>query len=82
MEVKVRSIGNSVGIIFPRNVADMMNLHVEDVIEMDVDAERHRLIMERKKKSLRDNLLAGILASQEENTAFANDFDELDGKFD
>lgn len=80
MEVKVRSIGNSIGIIFPRNVAAMMNLHTEDVIELDVDTERHRLIMERKKKSLRENLLAGILASQEENIAFANDFDELDGE--
>lgn len=80
MEVKVRSIGNSIGIIFPRNIAAMMNLHTEDVIELDVDAEHHRLIMERKKKSLRENLLEGILASQEENIAFANDFDELDGE--
>ena len=74
MEVKVRSIGNSIGIIFPRNVAAMMNLHTEDVIELDVDAEHQRLIVERKKKSLRENLLEGILASQEENIAFANDY--------
>ncbi|HLP62512.1 MAG TPA: hypothetical protein VK186_26980 [Candidatus Deferrimicrobium sp.] len=63
-----------------RNVAAMMNLHTEDVIELDVDAEYHRLIMKRKAKTLRENLLAGILASQEENIAFANDFDELDGE--
>ena len=80
MEVKIRSIGNSLGIIFPRQIMDFMNLHPEDVIELDIDREKKRLIVERKKQSLKENLLEGIYASQEENLAFANDFDELEGE--
>jgi antitoxin component of MazEF toxin-antitoxin module len=80
MEVKIRNIGNSMGIIFPKQITKIMNFHVEDVIELDVDAERKRLIMERKKNSLRENLLEGIMASQEDNLAFVNDFDELEGE--
>ncbi|UCH96384.1 MAG: hypothetical protein JSV88_05915 [Candidatus Aminicenantes bacterium] len=80
MEVKIRNIGNSMGIIFPKQITKIMNFHVEDVIELDVDAERKRLIMERKKNSLRENLLDGIMASQEDNLAFVNDFDELEGE--
>ncbi|MCU0288003.1 MAG: hypothetical protein MUF15_16620 [Acidobacteria bacterium] len=57
-----------------------MNLHTEDVMELDFDEEHHRLIMERKEKSLGENLLAGILVGQEENISFANDFDELEGE--
>lgn len=78
MEVKIRSIGNSMGIIFPQNIARIMNFHIEEVIELDVDREKKRLIVERKKQSLKDNLLEGIKASREENLAFANDFDELE----
>ena len=80
MEVKIRSIGNSLGIIFPKQIMEIMNLHAEDVIEMDIDREKKRLIVERKKQSLKENLLEGINASQEENLAFANDFDELEGE--
>ena len=80
MEVKIRSIGNSMGIILPRDITTRMNLHVEDVIELDVDEENKRLIMEHKKQALRENLLEGIKASQEENLIFANDFDELEGE--
>ena len=80
MEVKIRSIGNSMGIILPRDIAKRMNLHVEDVIELDVDEESKRLIVEHKKQALRENLLQGIKASQEENLAFANEFDELEGE--
>jgi antitoxin component of MazEF toxin-antitoxin module len=80
MEVKIRSIGNSLGIIFPKQIMEIMNLHAEDVIEMDIDREKKRLIVERKKQSLQENLLEGINASQEENLAFANDFDELEGE--
>jgi antitoxin component of MazEF toxin-antitoxin module len=80
MEVKIRNIGNSMGIIFPQQITKIMNFHVEDVIELDVDTERKLLIMERKKQSLKENLLEGILASQEDNLSFANDFDELEGE--
>ncbi len=80
MEIKIRSIGNSLGIIFPRSIAKEMNLHVEEVIELDVDVENQRLIVERKKQSLRENLLQGIEAGQEDNLAFANGFDELEGE--
>ena len=81
MEVKIRSIGNSLGIIFPKRIADQMKLHSEDVVELDLDTVNQRLILERKKQSLRDNLLQGIAASQEDNLAFANGFDELESEF-
>lgn len=80
MEVRIRSIGNSMGIIFPKTIAKKMNFHVEDVIELDIDQENRRLIVERKRQSLRENLLVGINASQEDNVAFANGFDELEGE--
>ena len=40
MKVKVRSIGNSLGIIFPKNITETMNFHVEEVIESDIDADK------------------------------------------
>jgi antitoxin component of MazEF toxin-antitoxin module len=80
MEVKIRSIGNSLGIIFPRNITELMNFHAEDVIHLEVKPDKEKLIVERKKISLKENLLAGIEASQEENIVFANDFDELEGE--
>jgi antitoxin component of MazEF toxin-antitoxin module len=80
MEVKIRTIGNSLGIIFPKIITESLHFHAEDVIELEIDAENKKLVVERKKVSLRENLLAGINASQEENAAFANDFDEMEGE--
>jgi antitoxin component of MazEF toxin-antitoxin module len=80
MEVKIRSIGNSLGIIFPKLITELMHFHADDVIELEVDADHEKLIVERKRDALRENLLAGIKVSQEENAAFANDFDELEGE--
>ena len=70
----------TMGIIFPQNIARIMNFHIEEVIELYINKKKKRLIVKRKKQSLRDNLLEGIKASQEENLAFANDFDELEGE--
>lgn len=80
MEVKIRSIGNSLGLIFPKVITDMMRFHVEDAVEIGVDEENRRLVVERKTQSLKENLLEGILASQDENLEFANDFEELEGE--
>lgn len=80
MEVQIRNIGNSLGIIIPRRIAEFMNFHVKDIVELEIDKQKKRIFLERKKKSLRENLLEGILASQEENLAFANGFDEIEGE--
>lgn len=77
METRIRSIGNSVGIILPRQIARILNFHAEEIVELDVDVKKKRLYVEQKKQSLRENLLKGILSSQEDNLAFANGFDEF-----
>ena len=65
MEVKIRNIGNALGIILPKNLTASINLHADDAVELDVEDDR--LIISRKMESLKDNLLLGIQASQEEN---------------
>jgi len=78
MEVKIRSIGNALGIILPKNITKQMNLNADDAIELNV--EEKKLVIARKKQSLKENLLLGIKASEEENTAFAESFDELESE--
>ncbi len=78
MEMKVRNIGNALGIIIPKNLTKLMNLHADDAVELDVEDDK--LVIKRKKESLKENLLLGIQASQEENLEFANSFDELESE--
>ncbi len=78
MEMKVRNIGNALGIIIPKNLTKLMNLHADDAVELDVEDDK--LVIKRKKESLKESLLLGIQASQEENLEFANSFDELESE--
>ena len=78
METKIRSIGNALGIILPKHITKLMNLHVDEPVELNVEDER--LVISRKKQSLKENLLLGIKASEEENTEFAESFDELESE--
>ena len=78
MEVKIRNIGNALGIILPKNLTSLINLHADDAVELDVEDDR--LIIVRKMESLKDNLLLGIQASQEENLELAESFDELESE--
>ena len=78
MEVKIRNIGNALGIIFPKNLTSLINLHADDAVELAVEDDR--LIITRKMESLKDNLLLGIQANQEENLEFSESFDELESE--
>ena len=78
MEVRIRNIGNALGIILPKNLTSSINLHADDAVELNV--EDNRLIITRKMESFKDNLLIGIQASQEENLEFAESFDELESE--
>ena len=78
MEVKIRNIGNALGIILPKNLTSLANLHADDAVEVDVEDDG--LIIIRKIESLKDNLLLGIQASQEENLEFSESFDELESE--
>lgn len=78
MEAKIRSIGNALGIILPKNITKLLNLNVDEAIELNVEDER--LVISRKKQSLKENLLLGIKASEEENIEFAESFDELESE--
>ena len=78
MEVKIRNIGNALGIILPKNLTTSINLHADDAVELNVEDDR--LIITRKVESLKDNMLLGIQASQEENLEFAESFDELESE--
>lgn len=78
MEAKVRRIGNALGIIIPKSLTTAVNLHADDPVELGV--ENDRLVISRKKESLKADLLRGIEASQEENIGFAEAFDELESE--
>ena len=76
METKIRNIGNALGIILPKDITKLLNLNVDEAIELNVEDER--LVISRKKQSLKENLSLGIKASEEENIEFAESFDELE----
>ena len=76
METKIRNIGNALGIILSKDITKLLNLKVDEAIEVNVEDER--LVISRKKQSLKENLLLGIKASEEENIEFAESFDELE----
>ena len=78
MEAKIRSIGNALGIILPKKITKLLNLNVDEAIELNVEDER--LVISRKKQSLKENLLLGIKASEEDNIEFAESFDELESE--
>ncbi len=78
METKIRSIGNALGIILPKHITKLLNLNVDEAVELNVEDER--LVILRKKQSLKENLLLGIKASEEENIEFAESFDELESE--
>ena len=76
MEVKIRSIGNVLGIILPKSISELMHFNAEDTVKLDV--EKERLVIARKRQSLKKNLLSGIKASEHENIEFVQSFDELE----
>jgi len=78
VEVKIRSIGNALGIIIPKHLTSLISLHADDAVELNVEDDR--LIITRKIESLKENLLLGIQASQAENLEFAESFDELESE--
>ena len=78
METKIRNIGNALGIILPKDITKLLNLNVDEAIELNVEDER--LVISRKKQSLKENLLLGIKASEEDNIEFAESFNELESE--
>ena len=78
METKIRSIGNALGIILPKNITKLLNLNVDEAIELNVEDEK--LVISRKKQSLKENLLLGIKVSEEDNIEFAESFNELESE--
>ena len=78
MEAKIRSIGNALGIILPKNITKLLNLHADEAIELNVEDDR--LLISRKNQSLKENLLLGIKASEKDNIEFAESFHELDSE--
>ncbi len=72
MEIKVRNIGNSIGLILPKAVSSRMDFHVGDVVTVEV----HSDIMNIHKKSedLKNRILRGIKASEKENLKFVESF--------
>ncbi len=78
MESKIRNIGNALGIILPKNITKLLNLHADEAIELNVEGDR--LLISRKNQSLKENLLLGIKASEKDNIEFAESFNELDSE--
>ena len=78
MESKIRNIGNALGIILPKNITKLLNLNADEAIELNVEGER--LVISRKKQSLKENLLLGIKASEEDNIEFAESVNELESE--
>ena len=78
MEAKIRNIGNALGIILPKNITKLLNLHADEAIELNVEDDR--LLISRKNQSLKENLLLGIKASEKDNIDFAESFNELESE--
>lgn len=78
METKIRNIGNALGIILPKSITKLLNLHADEAIELNVEDDR--LLISRKNQSLKENLLLGIKASEKDNIEFAESFNELESE--
>ena len=78
MESKIRNIGNALGIILPRNITKLLNLHADEAIDLNVEDDR--LLITRKNQSLKENLLLRIKAGEKDNIAFAESFNELESE--
>ncbi len=78
MEVKVRNIGNAVGVIFPKMVASSMDFHAGDVIKVEI--HDHVLNIQKKTIDLKECILRGIRASEKDDVEFAESFTELDSE--
>ncbi len=49
-KVKIRKIGNSMGIILPKDVLDLMKLSEGDEIEIDLEEGTLHIVLKNKKK--------------------------------
>lgn len=49
MERKLRKIGNSVGLLLPKDVLEHMNLKEGEEVEIRYDADRKEIILRNKK---------------------------------
>lgn len=75
MEIKIRNIGNSLGLILPKAVSSRMNFHAGDVVAVEVHGGK--LNVHKKSADLKSRILRGIKASEKENLEFAESFSPM-----
>ena len=78
MEVKLRKIGNAVGVILPKSVIDQANFHAGDTLDIHIDD--NGVSLKRHNEDLKERILKGILASDKENVDFAESFIDLESE--
>lgn len=75
MDIKVRNIGNAVGLILPKSVSSDMGFHAGDVVTIMV--RDHVLNVHKKTDDIKDRILQGIRASEKENLEFSESFSDM-----
>jgi len=75
MEIKVRKIGNAVGLIIPKVLAEKAEFRAGEALEISISKDG--VTLQKKNNDLRQRILKGILASDQENGDFSKSFNDL-----
>ena len=78
MQVKVRKIGNAMGVILPKAVIAEAELHAGDALDIHIDS--NGVSLTKQIGDLKNRILKGIIASDQENLEFSESFSELESE--
>ena len=78
MELKLRKIGNAVGVIFPKTIITQTDFHAGDTLNVHIN--KNGVSLKKENNNLKENILKGILASDNENVDFSNSFNDTDNE--
>jgi antitoxin component of MazEF toxin-antitoxin module len=78
MQVKVRKIGNAMGVILPKAVIAEAELHAGDALDIHIDS--NGVSLTKQIGDLKDRILKGIIASDQENLEFSESFSDTESE--
>jgi antitoxin component of MazEF toxin-antitoxin module len=78
MQVKVRKIGNAMGVILPKAVIAEAELHAGDALDIHIDS--NGVSLTKQIGDLKDRILNGIIASDQENLEFSESFSDTESE--
>ena len=75
MEVKLRKIGNAMGVIFPKEIMEQAKAHAGDRYSIFINNSDIQL--HKYQEDLSNRIIAGIKASEKDDVEFSDSFFEL-----